>query len=163
MELKITALVFALGIPVMVGTGCPTSPVTNNPTNERPAERVEPKPEQRPTETAKAGSLATPTDAYKAFHEYSRKKDIPQLKRVMSKEILEFFASMGNAQNRSLDEELIQLAERPKARIAEARNERITGNRALIEFKDENGEWKEMDFVKEDGEWKLTLPKASGS
>ena len=43
------------------------------------------------------------------------------------------------------------------------RDEKITGNRAVLEFKDENGKWTEMDFVKEGGGWKLTLPPKANS
>ena len=161
MEIKIKILIFALTITVV--SGCPTAPVANNPANDRLAPvRAAPERSNDPASPPFTASLATPTDAYKAFHEYSRRKDIPQLRRALSKEILEFFTAMAKAQNRTLDEELMQLAEKPKAPTAESRNERITGNRALIEFKDERGEWKEMDFVREGGEWKLTLPKAGG-
>lgn len=79
---------------------------------------------------------------------------------MLSKEILEFFSEMGKVQNKSLDAMLLELCEKPQTPTAEARNEKITGNRAIIEYKEPSGEWKEMDFVKEGGEWKLTLPKA---
>lgn len=69
---------------------------------------------------------------------------------------------MAGLEKKSLDEMFQELAEKPQAAIPEVRNEKINGDRAIIEYRDEKGEWKEMDFVKEDGGWKLTLPKADG-
>lgn len=153
-----------------VASGCPTSPVANGPTSNNAAPQP-PNTTRTPenvnkTEPVNAGngnstgSLATPTDAYKTAFAIRRRKDAQAMKRVLSKEILEFFAEMGKVEGKSLDEMLKELVERPQAGEPEVRNEKITGNRAILEFKDDKGGWSEMDFVKEDGEWKLTLPKA---
>ena len=112
-------------------------------------------------EDVPVGSIATPTESYKTAHTLRARKDVEGLKTVMSKEILEFFTEMGKAQKQPLDAMLLQLVNKPQARTAEVRNEKITGNRAVIEFKDENDKWTPMDFVKEGGGWKLTLPPAS--
>lgn len=150
-----------------VASGCPTSPVANGPTSNnaapqasnttRPPEKTEPVNASNENSTA---SLATPTDAYKMAFAIRQRKDAQAMKRVLSKEILEFFSEMGKVEGKSLDEMLKELVERPQAGEPEVRNEKITGNRAILEFKDDKGGWSEMDFVKEDGEWKLTLPKA---
>ena len=50
--------------------------------------------------------------------------------------------------------------DRPQAKTAEVRNEKITGNTAILEYLDEDGNWKRMDFVKEGSDWKMTMPKA---
>lgn len=108
------------------------------------------------------GSLATPTDAYKTAYEIRQRRDAAALKKVMSKDVLEFFTEMGKVDGKSLDETLKELAEKPQGPTNETRNEKITGNRAVLEYKNEKGEWREMDFEKENGEWKLTIPKADG-
>ncbi len=37
------------------------------------------------------------------------------------------------------------------------RNEKITGDKATLELKDDKGEWSPMTFVKEGGVWKVSL------
>ncbi|CAN5405895.1 hypothetical protein BH20ACI2_BH20ACI2_09370 [soil metagenome] len=51
----------------------------------------------------------------------------------------------------------MELCEKPQAPTAEVRNEKITGDRATIEYLDEYGNWSPMEFVKEDGVWTLTI------
>lgn len=105
-------------------------------------------------------SLASPTEAYKTAFAARQKKDVKALKRVLSKDMLDFFAMMGESEKKTIDEELTELAEKPQAKTNESRNEKITGDRATLEYPDEQGKWKTMDFVKENGEWKLTFPAA---
>ncbi len=152
---------------VAFSSGCPTAAVKNGTgsNNALPYTRSPTVVEQTPTPgssgpDAESFSLATPSDAYRAAYAARQSRDIASLKRVLSQEILEFFTEMGKVQNRSLDEMLLELAEKPQASTAEVRDEKISGDRALLQYKDEKGEWKEMDFVREDGGWKLTLPKA---
>lgn len=147
-------------------TACPSTPVKNSPvSNNNNTLSSTPSPTGAPPATpsdmnAVTGSLTTPTEAYRTAHALRAKKDVQGMKRVLSKEILEFFTEIGKMEKKSLDDMLLELCEKPQAPTAEARNEKITGDRAMIEYKDEDGEWKEMDFIKEGGEWKLTLPKA---
>jgi len=105
-------------------------------------------------------SVATPTDAYKAAYTARKNKDIDGIKKVMSKDLLAFLADMGSGEKKTLDDELKELCTRPQAATAEARNEKINGDEASIEYVDEEGKWQPMDFVKEDGAWKMTLAKA---
>lgn len=152
-------------------TGCPTTPVANGPSQTPANSNIEEsKPVEREdgnagtkAEPGKPGSLATPTEAYRTAYELRRNKDVPGLKKVLSADILEFFTEMGKVEGKSLEEMLMDLAEKPQAAEPEARNEKISGDRATIEFKDDKGEWSEMDFIKVGSEWKLTLPKADPS
>jgi hypothetical protein len=152
-------------------TACPSTPVKNSSgSNNSNTSAVTPSASATEQMSASANSdpvkenasLATPTDAYKTAFAIRQRKDSQALRRVLSKEILEFFTEMGKAEGKSLDEMLKDLTERPQAGAPETRNEKINGNRATLEYKDEKGEWEEMDFEKEGGEWKLTLPKAEG-
>lgn len=106
-------------------------------------------------------STVTPTDAYKAAYAARKNKDVPGLKKLMSKDIIEFFTEIGGAgdKKQTLDELLMELCEKPQAPTAEARKEKIDGDHATIEYLDEKGDWSTMDFVKEGGGWKLTIPK----
>ena len=121
---------------------------------------VQSKPETPSTDVASVGSLATPTEAYKTAYELRKKKDIAGLKKIMSKDILEFLAMVGEEEKKSLDELIKEMVEKPQANKAEVRNEKIKGNRAELEYLTETGEWKTMDFEKVDGKWLLTFPKA---
>jgi hypothetical protein len=102
-------------------------------------------------------SANSPTAAYIAAYNARKNKDIPALRALLSKDIIEFFKIMGEEDKKSVDDMLKELADRPQAATAEARNEKINGDKATIEYLDEDGKWTPMDLVKEDGVWKLTL------
>lgn len=113
-----------------------------------------------PAANTSAPNSGSATDAYKAAHAARKNHDIAALKKLMSKDILEFMTELGKADEKkklSLDEMLRDMSESPQAPTAEARNEKINGNTATIEYLDENGKWRTMDLVKEDGVWKLTI------
>jgi hypothetical protein len=107
-----------------------------------------------------AGSLATPSDAYRTAHDLRKRKDVAGLKKIMSPDILEFFTMMGEVEKKSLDEMIKDLCDKPQADKAEVRNEKIMGDMATVEYLTETGSWKTMDFEKIGGEWKLGFPKA---
>lgn len=105
----------------------------------------------------------TPTDAYKAAYTARKTKDIEALKKLMSKDIIEFLTTIGQAdetKKQSLDEMLKEMCDRPQSPTSDSRNEKITGDKATIEYLDEKGAWQTMDLIKEDGAWKLTIDKA---
>jgi hypothetical protein len=114
------------------------------------------------TGTTTMSSSSTPTDAYKAAYKYRQNKDVEGLKKVFSKDVLEFLTMVGKEEKKTLDDQLRELTEQPQFKSDEARNEKITGDRATIEYRDTDGAWKTMDFVKEDGAWKMSLPGGDG-
>lgn len=116
--------------------------------------------EAKPSNDAAAGSLATPTEAYKTAYAAREKKDLAGLKRTLSKDIIDFFEMMAEAEKKTFEDELKELTTKPQAPTDESRNEKITGDTATLEYPDENGKWKTMDFIKEGNDWKLTIPKA---
>ena len=102
---------------------------------------------------------SSPTAVAKAFYDASKAKDVQGMKNAMSKkslEMMEAFAKMGN---KSLDESLKEPNEK-QPQTFEARNEKITGDTATLELKDEGGKWQTMPFVKEGGQWKLAFDQA---
>jgi hypothetical protein len=106
-------------------------------------------------------SLATPTDAYKTAYALREKKDVNGLKRVMSKDVLEFFEMMAKEEKKTVDEEISEMFNQPQGKTPDSRNEKITGNTASVEYRNPDGEWRTMDFVKEGADWKMTMPKAN--
>jgi len=168
--LTLAAALFALGWATACGvsTEQPKSATANQPatgtaassssTPATVADAASPAPAS--AQPSGGGSLATPTEAYKTAHAARQKKDVEGLKRVLSKDILEFFQTIAEAENKKLEDALQQLTDKPQATTDETRNEKITGDTATLEYPDEKGKWKTMDFVKEGNDWKLTLPKA---
>jgi hypothetical protein len=109
-----------------------------------------------------AYSFASPSDSYKTAYNARKKRDIPILKRVISSDMLEFMTEIGKANEekpQTLDDVLNELCDRPQAPNGEIRNEKINGDVATVEYMDETGKWRLMDFVKEGSDWKLTMPK----
>src|SRR5687767_7239076 len=99
------AALFALGLTTACQTGTENnnadgnrnaaltttaSPATNNPAAAPTAASDAP----ATGSTANAGSLATPTEAYKTAYAARQQKDVAGLKRVLSKDILEFFETI---------------------------------------------------------------------
>jgi hypothetical protein len=156
----IIAMLFLLAV---LGSGCQTaSSATTSSDAPAPAPTAKAAESVRETavDTTLIGSLATPTDAYKTAYELRRKKDIAGLKKVMSKDVLEFLTLMGQDDKKSLDDMLREMTEKPQAPNAEVRNEKIKGDRAELEYLTETGGWKTMDFEKVDGKWLMSFPKA---
>ena len=158
-------VVAALAAGCQKATSTPPANADSNTTASNTAPKTEePKaaetdPAAPVSETETAGSLATPTEAYKTAHKLRKNKDIEGLKKVMSDDIKEFLTMMGEAEKKTLDAVLREMVEKPQADKAEARNEKIQGDRATVEYFSETGTWKTMDFEKVDGKWLLTLPK----
>lgn len=70
-------------------------------------------------------------------------------------------AIKGSGQN--LDDLLKKQLEQPDVPMPdtlETRNEKITGDKASVEYKDVRGNWKTANFIKEGSEWKITLEDA---
>ncbi|HKP36312.1 MAG TPA: hypothetical protein VJT71_05600 [Pyrinomonadaceae bacterium] len=106
---------------------------------------------------------SSPTATFKAFWEAQKKKDIPGMKKTMSKASMAMLEKGAKQQNKTVDEAITEGFNTPGAKydkIPESRNEKITGNDATLEIQDETSKkWETMYFVKEDGEWKIALDK----
>lgn len=116
-------------------------------------------PAVSPATETKTGSMATPTETYKAAYEYRKKGDIAGMKKVMSKDVLEFMTELGKVENKTLDDMLMETVKEPQADTSDTRNEKITGDTATLEYLTKGGSWKTMDFIREGAEWKMTIPK----
>ena len=108
--------------------------------------------------TAQPGSLASPTAAYQTAYAARQKKDAKGLQQAMSKKMLGFFSEMAKAEQKTLNDEVQEMIDSPLPPTNEIRNEKITGDQATVEYQDDQGKWKTMDFVKEGKDWKLTMP-----
>jgi DNA uptake protein ComE-like DNA-binding protein len=106
-------------------------------------------------------SMATPTDTYKTAYAARKNKDLATLKRCFAKDALAFLKDMAGIEKKTLDDQLKELMEKPQAATPDTRSEKINGNRATLEYLDEEGKWSTMDFSKEGNDWKIDIPKAN--
>ena len=104
---------------------------------------------------------STPTATFKAFYEASKKKDVSGMKKTLSKGTLDMFDKLAKEQNKTTDEMLKDVDKDDKSeKMPETRNEKITGDTATLEVKNEKtNKWDSLPFVKENGEWKIALDK----
>lgn len=112
-----------------------------------------------PAATTAAGSLSTPTNAFMAFYEASKKNDVPGVMRTLSKDSLDFLTAEAKKENKTLE---VALAESLKnadiPATPELRNEKIDGDKATIEAKSsKSNDWDTLNFVRENNEWKIKL------
>jgi hypothetical protein len=165
---KTTLGIISTFITATLAIGCQTAPKASN-TNinssntnavNKPANAIAAPvaANTEPASSAPVGSLKTPTDTYKTAHDLRKRKDIEGVKKVMAPDALEFLTAMGEPE-KSLNDMLREMCEKPQADKAEVRNEKISGDRATVEYLDEKGSWKVMDFQKIGGEWKIGFPK----
>lgn len=148
----------AVFLPLVTLIGCQKAE-TPNAVNTANTSNATPATTQTPGPPPIADNIAdSPSDVYRMAHVARQKKDIETLKKIFSKDILDFFTEIGKTEKKSLDDELREMCKDAIPGEPEVRNEKINGDKASVEYK-EDGTWKKMDFVKEDGAWKMTIPK----
>lgn len=102
---------------------------------------------------------STPTEAGESFYAAVKAKDKAAFKQLMSKDSMEILNAAASEKKMTmddlLDKEFFINAAMP-AKL-EQRNEKITGDKATTDMKDDKGEWSPMTFVKEGGSWKVSL------
>jgi Domain of unknown function (DUF4878) len=106
------------------------------------------------------GSLSTPTITFMAFYEASKNGDVEAVKRTLSRSSLDFLTAEAKKDNKTLEAaitESLKISDIPKS-TPEVRNEKIEGDNATLEIKDEKtNTWDSFRFVKENGEWKVKI------
>jgi hypothetical protein len=164
--MKLTTAVMILGVAAGVFSACGTNSNTNsNGTTANVANTA-----SSPAKTSNPGSppagvemplalRGTPTEVYKTAYAMRKNGDIEGLKKVMSKDVLEFMAMIGEEEKKTLDDQLREMVKTPQGPSDEVRNEKITGDTATLEYLKDKDKWSTMDFEKEDGVWKMTIPQ----
>lgn len=112
---------------------------------------------------SEACNRSSPTNTLKTFIEAVKKKDNEGIKKSLSKDSVKRFEDLSKILGKSLDETISTVFSEASssASMPETRNEKIDGDTATVEVKDDKtGEWKTLPFVKEDGQWKIALDKA---
>jgi len=152
------SLIFFLLLTSILLTGCGSGPAANvnanansaNTNSSNPLETKTPAPNQT------VNNAPTITPVIKAYCDAWAKNDEAALRKVYSQDTLKSFeADMKDEKVKSLLKFLEddRVAETP----CEVRNEKITGNTAIAEFRaDRYPNGIQLVFVNENGEWKLT-------
>jgi hypothetical protein len=106
---------------------------------------------------------SSPTATFKAFYDAQKNKDVPGMKKTLSKGSLAMIEKGAKEQKKTLDDALKEGFDDPTSKAAkmpETRNEKIDGHSATLEVQDDTTKkWETMYFAKEDGEWKVALDK----
>jgi len=99
---------------------------------------------------------ATPAETLKAYTIAIKKKDIAMIKLLLSKASMQIHEDQAKAQNVSVDEIVLRETLFPaEQRIFDFRNEKIEGETATVEVKNDFGGWDPIHLVREDGIWKI--------
>jgi PBP1b-binding outer membrane lipoprotein LpoB len=103
----------------------------------------------------------SPSAALKQYFAASQREDIAAMKALLSKGSLELIEKSARLQNASGDDLLRRESKVKIQKAPELRNEKIEGDAATVEVKNETtGEFDMvMPFVREDGAWKLARDK----
>jgi hypothetical protein len=121
-------------------------------------------PSPSATSTTSISSGSTPTDAFKAYYEAIKEKDVSGVKKLFSKSMVTMMEDQAKRSNKTLDDVMAEGLKQASAEVPETlpetRNEKVDGDTATLEVKDEKKDkWETIHFVKEDGEWKLAFDK----
>lgn len=106
-----------------------------------------------------SGGNSTPTAAYKTAYAAMKNKDVAGLKKVMPKKVMDEMEKAAKTQNKSLDDMLKTMVTSSDAKLPksdESKDEKIDGDKATLQVKNEKDEWETVNFVKEDDGWKLS-------
>ncbi len=109
---------------------------------------------------AAGSSASSPSGVSKRFIEAARAKDTKSFKALLSKKSLESIEKDAKEASMSPDEMITKMLAQDLFKGAgeiEVRNEKITGDKATVEIKDNEGKWSENELVKEDGDWKVSI------
>ena len=99
---------------------------------------------------------ATPVGTFMTYTKAFKKKDITTMKLLLSKATIKMHEQEAKAQGVTLDDIVKrETMFSEKQTSVEYRNEKIDGDKATLEVKDQNGMWQTWPFVREDGVWKI--------
>ena len=165
MKLRIAAFAAVALAAITLLVGCNKGASNANSTNSNSTSNAGPtaSPTTKPTGTTTTGNGAgTPTEAFTTYYNAIKNNDAAAVKALFSKATLKALEDQAKATNKSDDdvfkEGLESASKDIPATLPETRNEKINGDHATLEIKDDKkGTWDTINFIKEDGQWKLSF------
>lgn len=111
-----------------------------------------------------AGCKKSPSESpgatFQVFYESLKNKDVEAYKKTVSKNTLMILERRAKDMDRTLDAYIKADMDRPTRKLPdklETRDEKIAGDKATLEVKNNEGGWNTVPFVKEDGQWKVAI------
>jgi hypothetical protein len=102
------------------------------------------------------GAGSSPTATYKAAYDAVKKKDTAAFKKLITKKDLQEIEDEAKGANKTSDEMLKEVMDTFKLPgSAESKDEKIDGEKATLQVKNDKDQWDTVNFVKEDGQWKM--------
>lgn len=99
---------------------------------------------------------STPLETLKAYTQAIKKKDTTTMKLLLSQETIKMHEQEAKSQNLTLDDVVTrETLFLPEQKVVEFRNEKIEGDKATIEMKNQYGSYDTVYFVKEEDGWKI--------
>jgi hypothetical protein len=119
-------------------------------------------PSPTATATNTTVSASTPTEAFNAYYEAIKRKDVGAFRSLFSKGTLGMLEERAKRQNTTLDAVIKEGIEEASKEVPPAvpptRNEKVDGDKATLEVNDEKKErWETLHFVREAGQWKISF------
>lgn len=157
---QLVRLTAILAFSAIVFSACNKAAINTNNANSTSNTNATPNTagEKTASNTGATGDYSTPTAAFKSFYEAAKSNNVEGIKRSVSSKTLEMMTREAAKENKSLDDSIKDTAKGAPSSFPETRNEKIDGNKAKLEFKDDKMEgWTTATFIKENGEWKLAI------
>ncbi len=160
-----TAFLTVLLAFAFLGCSAPATKTAEEKTDPAKAEKKDEKTEATKTTDDKpateAGDMSSPKETVMTFVAALQKKDGAAIKKCMSKASIAQFEKDAKEEKKPLEEYLVEnFEDEEEVRIPETKNEKIDGDSATIEVKEDGDkEWISIPFVKEDGAWKMAFDK----
>jgi hypothetical protein len=160
---QLTRLAAALALSALALTACnkgaSNSNNANNSNNTNATSNSNSAANKNTTATTSgAGDYSSPTAAMKTFYEAAKGSNAEGIKRSMSKKSLTAIEKAAAKDNKTVDESLKEMMKDAPANAPETRNEKIDGDKATLEIKDDKmDKWDMVPFVREDGQWKIAI------
>lgn len=98
----------------------------------------------------------TPLEALKTYTVARKKKEVSTMKSLLSQGSIKMSEEEAKSQNRPLDEVILNDTLFPETVTSvEFKNEKIDGETATIDIKNQFGMWDRVPFILENGSWKI--------
>jgi hypothetical protein len=99
---------------------------------------------------------STPLEALQTYTVARKKKDVSGMRSILSKGSIKMLEDEAKSQNRPLDEVIINDTLFPETVTSvQFKDEKIDGETATIEVKNQFGMWDRVPFILENGTWKI--------
>ncbi len=148
--LAVATIFGALALTACTGTNTNSNSNTNSSTSSNSAT-------DKPAATGNVG-FSSPTATFRTFYDAAKNGNTDGIKRSMSAKTLDMMQKGAAKENKSIDEAFKEMIKDAPAAIPETRNEKIDGEKATLEVKDDKmDKWDTVPFVRENGEWKIAI------